>query len=125
MSPNTQIGKIQMPYKIHSKEGHIPSENFKFNRSREFAEDYTSKDWLEFGSRWLHLATYTELLDDINEYVNNEIIYVRQYNEQGLRIPMRRYDPNKIVVYSKDCIDVNNPRKYVIRRLEKQPSMEE
>lgn len=125
MSPNTQIGKIQMPYKIHNKEGHIPSENFAFNRSREFAEDFTSKDWLEFGSRWLHLATYSELLDDIEEYLTTQIIFVRQYNEQGLRIPVRRYDPNKPVVYAKDCRDINNPRKHIVHRLEKMPDMED
>ena len=125
MAPNTQIGKVQIPYKVHDKEGHIPSENFNFNRSREFSEDYTSKDWLEFSSRWLHLATYSELLDDIEEYLNTKIIYARDYNDQGLRIPVIKYDPNRKVVYSKDCIDKNNPRKYVISRLQEKPTMED
>lgn len=118
-SPNTQIGKIQMPYKVHNKEGHLPSD-FNFNRSREFAEDYTSKDWLEFASRWLHLATYTELLDDIEEYINNEIIYVSQYTKNGLISPIHRYDPNKEIVYSTE-INKAHPRKHVIVRYEETP----
>lgn len=120
MSPNTQIGKIKLPFKVHDKEGHIPSDNFRFNRSREFAEDFTSKDWLEFSSRWLHLATYEELLDDIQEYLDNKVIFTRKYSKEGLRIAARRYDPNKQVVYSNE-VDPNNPRKYVVHRLENIP----
>lgn len=116
MAPNTQIGKIKMPYKVHDKEGHIPSENFNFNRSREFSEDITSKDWLEFASRWLHLATYDELLDDIEEYLRTQIIFVRQYSKEGLRIPVRRLDDTKQVVYANNR-DINNPNRHVVRRL--------
>lgn len=124
MSPNTQLGKIKLPYKVHNKEGHLPSDNFKFNRSREFAEDFTSKDWLEFGSRWLHLATYEELLDDIEEYLRTQVIFVKRYSKEGLRIPVRRYDPNKEVVYSNQ-VDINSPRRYVVHRLEQMPEKEE
>lgn len=119
-APNTQIGKIILPYKVHDKEGHIPSDNFKFNRSREFSEDYTSKDWLEFCSRWLHLATYEELLDDIQEYLNNTIIFDRKYSKEGLRIAARRYDPNKTVINIHET-DTTNPRKHVVCRLEERP----
>ena len=124
MSPNTQIGKIKLPYRVHDKEGHIPSENFGFNRSREFSEDFTSKDWLEFASRWLHLATYDELLDDIEEYLRTQIIYVRRYTKEGLRIPVRRLDDTKEVVYANER-DINNPNKYIVHRLETMPEMEE
>lgn len=124
MSPNTQLGKIKMPYKVHDKEGHIPSENFGFNRSREFSEDFTSKDWLEFASRWLHLATYDELLDDIEEYIRTQINYVRQYSKDGLRIPVRRLDDSKELVYANE-IDVQNPRRYIVHRLGTMPEMEE
>lgn len=117
MSPNTQIGKIQMPYKVHNKEGHIPSENFNFNRSREFAEDYTSRDWLEFASRWLHLADYSELLYDIDEYINNEINYVRDYACNGLISPVYRYNPDKETVYS------HENEKCLVYRLQDMPDM--
>lgn len=120
ISPNTQIGKIKLPYKVHDKEGHLPSESFNFNRSREFSEDFTSKDWLEFGSRWLHLATYSELLDDIEEYIKNEIIYVRRYSKEGLIIPVRRLDDTKEVVYA-DQRDINNPRRHIVCRLGTMP----
>ena len=109
MAPNTQIGKIKLPYKVHDKENHIPSESFAFNRSREFSEDFTSKDWLEFASRWLHLATYSELLDDIEEYINTQILFVRNYSREGLRIPVRRLDDTKELVYSNEK-DENNLR---------------
>lgn len=116
MAPNTQIGKIKMPYKIHDKEGHIPSENFNFNRSREFSEDFTSKDWIEFASRWFHLADYSQLLDDIDEYLRTQIIFVRQYSKEGLRIPVRRLDDTKQIVYANHR-DINNPTKYIVRRI--------
>ena len=124
MAPNTQIGKIKLPYKVHDKEGHIPSESFNFNRSREFSEDFTSKDWLEFASRWFHLATYSELLEDIEEYLRNEILYVRKYSKEGLRIPVRRLDNTKQLVYANER-DYNNPRKDIVRRLYIMPNMEE
>ena len=88
MSPNSQLGKIKLPYKVHDKEGHIPSENFNFNRSREFSEDLTSKDWLEFASRWLHLATYDELLDDIEEHFLLKSTKSKQ--QQNLRVEFEK-----------------------------------
>lgn len=116
MAPNSQIGKIKLPYKVHDKEGHIPSENFNFNRSREFSEDITSKDWLEFASRWLHLASYDELLDDIEEYIRTKILFVRRYTKDGLLIPVRRLDDTKQLVYANER-SIENPNKYVVRRL--------
>lgn len=124
MAPNTQIGKIKLPYKVHNKEGHIPSDNFAFNRSREFSEDFTSKDWLEFASRWFHLATYGELLEDIDEYIANQINLVKRYTKNGLINPIRRLDDTKELVYTTE-IDTNKPRKYIIHRLEKMPESEE
>lgn len=122
MAPNTQIGKIKLPYKVHKKEGHIPSDNFKFNRSREFSEDFTSKDWLEFSSRWLHLASYSELLDDIQEYLDTKIYLVRQ-QRNGLVNAVTRIHPDRQTVYLEDCIDVNKPSKHVVYRIEKIPDI--
>lgn len=124
MAPNTQIGKIEIHNQVHDKEGHIPSESFAFNRSREFSEDFTSKDWLEFASRWLHFATYSELLDDIEEYIKTQIIFVRKYSKDGLRIPVRRLDDTKQVVYANER-DINNPNRYIVHRLVNMPNMEE
>ena len=117
MAPNTQIGKIQLPYKVHDKEGHLPSEKFKFNRSREFSEDFTSKDWLEFGSRWLHLATYEELLDDIDEYIRNNIIFTGFSNNINKAPIVVRIDPNKKVISPSNIGEM----KYVVTRIEKRP----
>ena len=103
MAPNTQIGKILLPYKVHDKEGHIPSENFKFNRSREFSEDFTSKDWLEFASRWLHLADYETMLNDINEFVAKNVTFLGQYHN-GLRTPVARVEKDKFIIRTGDVI---------------------
>lgn len=124
MAANTQIGKIQIPYKVHNKEGHIPSDNFKFNRSREFSEDYTSKDWLEFASRWLHLASYSGLLDDIDEYLNTQIILTRKY-KNGLVNAVTRYDPNREIVYLEDCVNKDNPSRHIVYRIQDKPDKKE
>lgn len=66
------------------------------------------------------MATYSELLDDIEEYLKNEIIYVKRYSNDGLIIPVRRLDNTKEVVYANQK-DINNPKKYIVCRLNTMP----
>lgn len=66
MGPNTQIGKIKIEQKVFEKEN--PFNNKFYDRGGQFIEDYTSGDALSFGNRWLHLGTYTEILDDVTEF---------------------------------------------------------
>lgn len=66
MGPNTQVGKIKIEDKVHNKEN--PFNNPFYDRGGAFLEDYTSGDILEFSYRWLGLADYKTLLDDVIEY---------------------------------------------------------
>lgn len=67
MAPNTQIGKIIIEDKIHDKEDRFPR-MYGYKRSSEFIEDFHSHVWLEFCTRWLHMADYSSLYDDVIEY---------------------------------------------------------
>ena len=70
------------------------------------------------------MVAYDELLDDIEEYLRTKIIYVRKYSKEGLRIPVRRLDDTKELVYANER-DIDNPNRYIIHRLEIMPEMEE
>lgn len=66
MAPNTQIGKIFIDKEIHDKEN--PFGDIRYDRGGAFIEDIQSHVYLEFGSRWLHLAEYADLIEDVKEY---------------------------------------------------------
>ena len=66
MAPNTQIGMIEIPNKVHEFENRSHQE--KFSRAGAFIEDLASKNYLDFGHRWLHLGNYEEVFSDIVEY---------------------------------------------------------
>lgn len=68
MGPNTQIGKIIIDKQTFAEEN--PYNNKFYDRGGQYLEDYTSGQLLEFAHRWLGLASYKELLDDIIEYFN-------------------------------------------------------
>jgi hypothetical protein len=72
MAPNTQIGKILIANPIHKLDNRFNRD--RYNRGGQFIEDYQSGCFLEFCSRWLALASFDELLDDIAEY-NETILY--------------------------------------------------
>ena len=66
MGPNTQVGKIIIDTQTFV--GENPFNNKFYDRGGQYLEDYTSGELLEFCHRWLGLASYRELLDDITEY---------------------------------------------------------
>ena len=66
IAPNTQIGKINIPEQVHNKEN--PYLEDKYNRGGNFLDDFTCDYNIEFAHRWLGLAGYQEMLDDIDEY---------------------------------------------------------
>jgi hypothetical protein len=66
MGPNTQVGKIIIDTQTFA--GENPFNNKFYDRGGQYLEDYTSGELLEFCHRWLGLASYRELLDDITEY---------------------------------------------------------
>lgn len=65
-SPHTQIGKIEIPDKIYEHENRLGIE--VWNRSEEFSEAITTQNILLLCSRWFRLASYRELIHDVNEY---------------------------------------------------------
>lgn len=71
MAANTQIGKIFMDKEIHDKEN--PFGDIRYDRGGAFIEDLQSHVYLEFGSRWLHLADYSTLIDDIKEFYTTQM----------------------------------------------------
>lgn len=72
IAPNTQIGMIEIKDKIYENENpfNLPLGIHKgqFNRAETFVENFASHNVLEFCHRWMNLASYEELLDDIHEY---------------------------------------------------------
>ena len=63
-------------------------------------EDMRSQVWLEIGTRWFNLATYTELYHEVEEFfrlVMNPVYGTRLYNRDGTINPMTFYNDNLII----------------------------
>ena len=71
IAPNTQIGKIEIPEKVYKDENAYGIEAEKYSRGGEFIENMVTDNHIEFCHRWFHLANFTEMLDDIDEYYKN------------------------------------------------------
>ena len=107
MAPNTQIGMIRIPNQIYANENPFEKENF--NRGGKFAEDYMSKNYIEFCHRWLKLADYGTLIKDVIFYCNNVKLSrrnpMRYMRMDGLLDVMRRVpqgqSDNLMTVYRK------------------------
>lgn len=68
MATENQIGKIIIDHPLHDRDNHFGDP--RYNRGGAFIEDFQPHLWLEFCERWLHLAGYADLVDDIKEYYN-------------------------------------------------------
>ena len=66
MAPNTQHGRIELPDRLDNKENRF--NNDYFDRVVWFTEDLVSGDRINFCERYLHLAGYEEMYNDIIEY---------------------------------------------------------
>jgi hypothetical protein len=66
IAPNTMRGKVLLPEKLDNKEDRF--NNPYFDRSVWFMEDLICGDRLNFCHRYLHLANYEEMYDDIIKY---------------------------------------------------------
>lgn len=111
ISNETLLGKFIIAKKIYEFEN--KSRDSKFSREGAFIEDLTSQNYLEFCHRWFGLAKYSELVDDIIEFM---IIYRPYYDnivklsDNGLIIPFtndERLGNTLIKPFKK--IDVNDP----------------
>lgn len=63
---NTMYGKIQIPQQIDPEENRFNNEYF--DRTVALIEDYLSGNYIEFGKRYLNLAGYEQMYDDIIHY---------------------------------------------------------
>lgn len=95
VAPNTQHGKIIFPEQLDPKENRF--NNATFDRTVWFVEDYVCGDWLNFCQRYLNLASYEEMFDDIIEYFSaveapNGVL--RKYDTLSGKIIMAQIVPN-------------------------------
>lgn len=93
----TQIGMLIIAMKVHNKENKRKLDNW--TRASAFMEDFQSQVWLEICSRWFHLADYTEIYHEVEEFFNtkmNSINGLKTYNIDGLIDPFIPYHPGLI-----------------------------
>ena len=69
MAPNTMRGKVILPEAVYSEENKF--NNPYFDRSVSFIEDLTSGNYMIFCTRYLGLASYEQMFDDIMNYYTN------------------------------------------------------
>ena len=97
MAPNTQIGRIIIDHKVHDKEN--PFNYEEYVGGGQFIEDFISQNYIEFCQRWLHLAGFQEMIEDIREYFS-KVIYLPQlymYNRNGYLNTVNITDKNVCV----------------------------
>lgn len=82
IAPNTQIGRIEIPEKVYEDENAWYYK--KYSRSGEFIENLVTDNPVEFAHRWLHLANFNEMIEDMNEFYsvdnNPDYIFGPAYN---------------------------------------------
>jgi len=117
MATENQIGKIFIPKPLHDKDNMFGDP--RFDRGGSFIEDFQPHMWLEFCERWLHLAGYADLIDDIKEYYNtigtlNHPIDFKWENHMPLMKPMITVNEKLPIPFSK----INNLQKPFIKYIE-------
>lgn len=87
IAPNTQIGRVLIPYIKFDREKMARANNCV---QGAFMEDMQSQVWLEIGTRWFNLPDFKKLTRDVNNFfttVANPISSPRVYNN-GMIEPM-------------------------------------
>ena len=109
MAPNTQHGKVFFPERLDDKENRF--NNDYFDRSVWFMEDLNSHDWLNFCERYLHLAGYEQMYEDIVKYfseVKNPARGLYHVNPKtGGNIMCRIINPEQ----KKEMVSIVDPKK--------------
>lgn len=102
----TMIGKIKIENKVWEYENPF---NYKYyDRGGAFLEDIHSKDYLTVGHRWFNLASFKELVKDVEFYFT----HIRKLKEQtmyvgnnGLKNPFIKVNNNDQYVSMYECGD--------------------
>lgn len=71
MASDTIVGKILITDPVHKYEN--PYHEDMYDRGGQYVEDLITGNSLEFGRRWLHLANFRELIQDVNEYFQTHV----------------------------------------------------
>lgn len=107
MAPNTIIGFVDIPTQVYENENRYNLE--RFVRGGSFLEDLQCHVYLEWGSRWFHLADYETLYNEVlaymaiagipfvnyNSYYDREIPFVETYSDMRINpfMPVERINP--------------------------------
>ena len=106
MAPNTIIAHLNIPEIIHNFENRFNREAKAYSREGQFMEDLQSHVWLEFFTRWFHLASYSEMYDDVIDYYTREN---NAYGKLNIHLPNGKVSPFDKVPYK------NNKKKAFIK----------
>lgn len=102
IASNTQIGKIVIDEKVYEYENRYCDD--KYTRGGEFIENLVCDNILEFSSRWLQLASFSEMLNDIKEYytIKFNTMYGYKYLYNDCVYENGRYIISPFVLTDKD-----------------------
>lgn len=66
IGPNTQIGAILIDQIVWNNENRFHKKNY--HRPSQFAQDFLSYDYISFSNRYLHLANFKEMIEDMKQF---------------------------------------------------------
>lgn len=116
MSPATMYGKIFLDELVDEKENRFNNDNF--DRTIWFMEDLISGNVLDFCSRYLHLAGYEQMYDDVLNYyrtIKNPARGITPFDTlRGRRIMYHLVPDNKKKRQMYHLVDNTNKRRMTI-----------
>ena len=126
MAPNTQRGKVLFPEQLDPKENRF--NNATFDRSVWFIEDLNSGDYLNFCQRYLNLASYEEMFDDIEEFFTTVKLPSKRLKSfdaiSGKRIMLRMISKNqKREMVSFIDKSKNDGKREMVKLIERMPDI--
>lgn len=101
MASNTQIGKLIIDRPINPNEN--PFGDLKYDRGGAYIEDLQSHIYLEFGTRYLNLASYDVLIDDVKEFFTTQMTPsgALGFTSDGLIKPLFKYNGLRVPLTTK------------------------
>ena len=118
------IARINIPEQIQAVENPLGMDFYV--REGQYIEDLSCKNYIDFCERWLNLAGFSDLLDDVREYIdnysnsgtivswnNNTINPFRIKNKGVLTNPMQFNDFKTNPMIIRNVFDQNKYKEYV------------